>query len=266
MKTLVVTAHPDPRSLTHSLQDVAVRTLREQGHEVEISDLYAMKWKSEADFDDFADFAGHEEGTGPDGRPGPDFMRASGEAFASGRLGEDIRAEQRKLLAADLVLLHYPLWWFTMPAILKGWFDRVFTAGFAYGPGLPRYGEGPFTGKRAMVVTTTGGRESNYTARGVNGPMDDLLFPVNHGLLWFTGFQVLPPFVAHRAVDLTEERFAEIADRYRERLAGIETAEPLPYRPERGGDYDAGLQLRPGREAAGTTGFDLHRIHREDRG
>ncbi|MFF9199755.1 NAD(P)H-dependent oxidoreductase [Streptomyces sp. NPDC014779] len=265
MKTLIVTAHPDPRSLTHSLQDVAVRTLREQGHEVEISDLYAMKWKSEADFDDFAAFAGDEVRTGPDGRPGPDFMRASGEAFASGRLGEDIRAEQRKLLEADLVLLHYPLWWFTMPAILKGWFDRVFTAGFAYGPGLPRYGEGPFTGKRAMVVTTTGGRESNYTARGVNGPMDDLLFPVNHGLLWFTGFQVLPPFVAHRAVDLTEEQFAEMADRYRERLAGIETAEPLPYRPERGGDYDADLQLLPGREAAGATGFGLHRVHREER-
>ncbi|MEV6331195.1 NAD(P)H-dependent oxidoreductase [Streptomyces sp. NPDC051909] len=246
MKALIVHAHPDPHSLTTSLKDVAVETLLAQGHEVAVSDLYAMKWKSAADYDDF------------DAVTGPDFMRASGEAYASARLGEDIRAEQRKLQKADLVILHYPLWWFTMPAILKGWIDRVFTYGFAYGAEVPRYGEGPFAGKRAMVVTTAGGRESNYTARGVNGPMEDLLFPVNHGVLWFTGFQVLPPFVANRAVDLTEERFAELAERYRTRLAGIATAEPLPYRPERGGDYDDTLQLKPGRGAEGASGFGLH--------
>ncbi|MFI6880554.1 NAD(P)H-dependent oxidoreductase [Streptomyces sp. NPDC050400] len=246
MNVLIVHAHPDPNSLTGSLKDVAVRTLRDQGHEVVVSDLYAMKWKSEADYGDF------------DGITGPDFMRASGAAYTSDRLGADIRAEQRKLRDADLVILHYPLWWFTMPAILKGWIDRVFTFDFAYGPGVPRYGAGPFAGKRAMVVTTTGGRGSNYTGRGVNGSIGDLLFPLNHGVLWFTGFDVLEPFVAHRAVDLTGERFAELADAYRDRLTGLATAEPIPYRPERGGDYDDTLQLKPGHGADAAPGFGLH--------
>jgi NAD(P)H dehydrogenase (quinone) len=246
MKVLIVHAHPDPNSLTGSLKDLAVRTLRDHGHDVVVSDLYAMKWKSEADYGDFDDVTG------------PDFMHASGEAYRSARLSEDIRAEQRKLMDADLVILHYPLWWFTVPAILKGWIDRVFTHGFAYGPGVARYGDGPFAGKRAMVVTTAGGRESNYTGRGVNGPIEDLLFPINHGVLWFTGFQVLPPFVAHGAVELSAEHFAEMAELYQRRLAEVATTEPIPYRPERGGDYDDTLQLKPGHGAAGTSGFALH--------
>lgn len=246
MKVLIVYAHPDPKSLTGSLKDVAVRTLRDQGHEVAVSDLYAMKWKSEADFGDFDDVTG------------PDFMRASGDAYISAKLSEDIRAEQQKLMDADVVILHYPLWWFTVPAILKGWIDRVFSFNFAYGPDVPRYGDGPFSGKRAMVVTTAGGRASNYTDRGVNGPMTDLLFPINHGVLWFTGFQVLPPFVANRAVDLSEARFTELAGLYRRRLAGIGTTEPIPYRRERGGDYDDTLQLKPEHGMNGSSGFELH--------
>jgi NAD(P)H dehydrogenase (quinone) len=251
MNVLIVSAHPDPKSLTGSLKDVAVDALRADGHEVVVSDLYAMKWQAAADFTDFDDISG------------PDFMHASGAAYRSGRLTEDIRAEQQKLRDADLVVLQFPLWWFTMPAILKGWFDRVFTYDFAYGAGIPRYGAGPFVGKRAMVATTVGGRMGHYTERGVNGPIDDLLFPINHGLLSFTGFDVLPPFVEHSAVHLDEQRYAEIAERYRYRLATAFTAEPIPYRPESGGDYTGlthqdGSELVPGREAPGTSGFALH--------
>lgn len=69
-------------------------------------------------------------------------------------------------------------------AILKGWLDRVFAFGFAYGVGEhsdkrwgDRYGEGTLVGKRAMLIVTAGGWEEHYAARGVNGPIDDLLFP-----------------------------------------------------------------------------------------
>lgn len=251
MKALIVSAHPDARSLTAALKDLAVSTLRDQGHEVVVSDLYAMKWQSAADYTDFGDITG------------PDFMHASGAAYETGKLSADIRAEQQKLRDADLVVLLFPLWWFTVPAILKGWIDRVFTYNFAYGAALPRYGDGPLAGKRAMLATLTGGRAGHYTPRGVNGPIDDLLFPLNHGLLHFTGFDVLPPFAAHSAVHLTPEAYTAIADDFRQRLATAFTTDPLPYRAEADGDY-TGLtdphasELRPNLEPPGTTGFNLH--------
>lgn len=245
MKVLIVYAHPDPKSMTGSLKDLAVETLREQGHEVVLSDLYAMKWQAAADFTDF------------DEVDGTDFMTASGIAYNSDRLSQDIRAEQRKLLEADLVILQFPLWWFSMPAILKGWIDRVFTRDFAYGK-MPRYGNGPFEGKRALVATVTGGAARHYGERGVNGHIDDLLHHLQHGTLFFTGFAVLPPFVAHGVVHVDDDRFADIADGYRRRLTDIDSTEPIPYRAEAGGDYDDDNQLKPGVEASGTTGLALH--------
>ncbi len=251
MKALIVYAHPDPTSLTAALKELAITTLTDAGHDVTVSDLYAMRWQPAADYSDFDDITG------------PDLMHASGEAYRTGRLAEEIRAEQQKLLDADLVVLQFPLWWFTMPAILKGWVDRVFTYDFAYGATVPRYGAGPFVGKRALVATTVGGRSGHYTERGVNGPIEDLLFPINHGVLHFTGFQVLPPFVEHSAVHLDDDRFAGIADRYRERLAAAFTDAPIPYRPESGGDYAGvthqdGSELVAGLEVPGTSSFALH--------
>lgn len=214
-----------------------------------MSDLYAMGWKSQADTDDFGEV---EESN---------FMLASGEAHAAGTLSADIRAEQEKLLWADVVLLHFPLWWYSMPAILKGWVDRVFTCGFAYGAGakaLPRYGAGVLSGKRAMVVVSIGGREPSYSERGINGRIEDLLYPINHGILYYPGMDVLPSFPVYDTLRVDEQGFEEIADALRHRLSEIDTIEPIPYRSQAGGDYDRTLRLMPGRERAGATGFDLH--------
>ena len=103
-------------------------------------------------------------------------------------------AAQEKLKAADLVILQFPLWWFGLPAMLKGWVDRVMTMGFAYGAGR-RYDQGGLKGRRAMLALTTGGPEASYTERGINGPMERILFPIQHGMLYFCGLEVLPPFV-----------------------------------------------------------------------
>ena len=137
---LIVHAHPEPKSLTSALKDLAVETLTAQGHAVQISDLYAANWKAVADRDDFLDQAQ------PD-RLG--YAAESRHAFATGSQSSDVEAEQQKLLWADAVLLSFPMWWFGMPAILKGWVDRVFAYGFAYGVGThggerwgDRYGEG----------------------------------------------------------------------------------------------------------------------------
>ncbi len=96
-------------------------------HEVIVSDLYAMGWKAVYDAKDFPEC----KDSGP-----LNFDKASGEAYKTGTQAADIADEQRKLLWADVVILQFPMWWYGMPAILKGWVDRVFAYGFAYGVGV----------------------------------------------------------------------------------------------------------------------------------
>ncbi|MBH5128649.1 NAD(P)H-dependent oxidoreductase [Streptomyces sp. PU10] len=256
MKTLIVHAHPEPRSLNGSLKDLAVSTLEAAGHEVRVSDLYAMGWKAVVDAADYG-----EQATSP-----LRVVSNSGRAFEAGALTPDVAAEQEKLLWADTVIFQFPLWWYTMPAILKGWVDRVFTHRFAYGVGVhdatrygERFGEGTLRGRRAILSVTVGGPESHYTDRGINGPIEDLLFPIHHGILYYPGLEVLPPFVLHGADRLTEGGFEDAAKAWRERLLSLETTEPIAFRPQNLGDYDIpSLRLKQGLEAPGRQGFGLH--------
>ncbi|WP_341992772.1 NAD(P)H-dependent oxidoreductase [Azorhizobium sp. AG788] len=256
-KVLLVFAHPEPRSLNGALRDVAVRELEAQGREVKVSDLYADGWKASVDRADFPALA-------PDARLV--VAAASGEALTTGTLTPDVIAEQEKLLWADVLILQFPLWWFSMPAILKGWVERVYAYGFAYGVGEhsatrwgDRYGEGRLAGKRAMLMVTTGGWEAHYSARGVNGPIDDLLFPIHHGVLFYPGYAVLPPFVAYHTNRLDEAGFEALAEQLRERMRTLGTTAPLPFRTQNGGDYlIPSMTLRPDLGAPGATGFALH--------
>jgi NAD(P)H dehydrogenase (quinone) len=257
MKVLLVFAHPEPRSLNGALRDVAIEELEAQGHEVRVSDLYASRWKSEVDRGDF-----------PVLRPGERLVPvvASKSAFESNTLTDDVKAEIEKLRWADALILQFPLWWFSMPAILKGWVDRVFAYGFAYGVGEhsekrwgDRYGEGTLAGKRAMLIVTAGGWEEHYAPRGVNGPIEDLLFPINHGMLYYPGYDVLPPFVVYRVDRFDETAFKPVAESLRERMRTLATTPPIPYRKQNGGDYlIPSMQLRPGIGDSGVSGFALH--------
>ncbi len=257
MNVLIVFAHPEPRSLNSALRDIAVEELKMQGNAVEVSDLYRMGWKAQVDRGDFP------------GHPTDERLQvaaASSVAFASGELTEDVMAEQEKLLWADALILQFPLWWFSMPAILKGWVDRVFAYGFAYGVGEhsdrrwgDRYGEGRLAGKRAMLVVTTGGWADHYSARGINGAIDDLLFPINHGILYYPGYDVLPPFVTYRVDRLDASAFAGVAERLRQQMRTLAIAAPIRYRRQNAGDYTIpNLQLRPGLGNPQSSSFALH--------
>ncbi|PBB70122.1 NAD(P)H dehydrogenase [Mesorhizobium sp. WSM4312] len=253
MKVLLVFAHPESRSLSGALRDVATRELEAQGHEVRVSDLYADGWKSEVDRADFPSLE-------PDARLIP--VAASKKSFEANTLAADVQAEIEKLLWADTLILQFPLWWFAMPAILKGWVDRVFAYGFAYGVGEhrgDRYGEGTLVGKRAMLIVTAGGWEEHYTPRGINGPIDDLLFPINHGILYYPGYDVLPPFVVYKVDRLDETGFQPVAEQLRERMRTLPTTTPIPYRRQNGGDYlIPSMNLRPELGDPGANGFALH--------
>ncbi|MBQ0986979.1 NAD(P)H-dependent oxidoreductase [Streptomyces sp. F63] len=255
MRVLWIHAHPEPRSLSAALRDEGLRALRGLGHEHRQSDLYAMGWNPVVDR---RDFPGHE----PDRRL---LVSAASEAaHLSGRLSADIRAEQEKIRWADTLIVQFPLWWFGPPAILKGWFDRVFVKGFAYGVRdqedgrTLRYGDGGLAGRRAMAVVTTGGAAPAFGPRGVNGDLDSLLFPLHHGTFWYTGMAALPPFAVYGADRLDAAGYAAAAAGLRERLRTLPDTEPIPYRREAGGEYGEDLVLRPDIEP-GRTGPAVHR-------
>lgn len=257
MKVFIVFAHPEPQSLGGSLVRATVAELEAQGHEVQVSDLYAMHWKSQVDRSDFPKFPDDARLRVP---------RASGEATFTGTLTDDVKREQEKLMWADAVILQFPLWWYSMPAILKGWVDRVYSLGFAYGNGEhndrrwgDRYGEGKMLGKRAMVLVTIGGWREHYSARGICGPIDDLLFPITHGMLYYIGFDVLPSFVVFQSDRADEAAFNTAAGELRQRLRELPTTEPIPFRPQNGGEYEVPtLVLKPELEAASQSGFSIH--------
>lgn len=258
---LIVHAHPEPKSLTSALKDAAATTLASQGHAVQVSDLYASHWKAVADRSDFLEPARLERLS---------YLAESRHAYASRTQSRDIEDEQRKLLWADAVLFTFPLWWFSMPAILKGWVDRVFAYGFAYGVGVhggkrwgDRYGEGTLSGRRAMLAITIGGREAHYGARGVNGRLDDVLWPIQHGILFYPGLSVLPPFVIYQSERLTEGEWPAVADAYRQRIENLLTDDPIPFRTQNGGHYDEQQVLKPGL-GSGESGSRIHLVQPGD--
>lgn len=167
--------------MTRHLAETASEVLKTQGHEVMESDLYGMGCKAVFDDADFPVRANQDRLS---------FIEESGHAFSNGYQTPDVEEEQRKLLAADLVILVFPLWWFSMPAIMKGWVDRVWAFGLAYGyqgaGNTYRYGEGGFAGKRALLVVSVGSPEEDYSSRGINGSLEQLLFPITHGTFLFS--------------------------------------------------------------------------------
>jgi NAD(P)H dehydrogenase (quinone) len=235
MNCLIVYAHPEPASFNGALKDVAVRELERMGHSVVVSDLYRMGWNPALGP---ADFEG--------GRANADYLDLSREqehAFAAGTQHPAVAAEQAELQAADFVLLQFPLWWFSMPAILKGWVDRVLSRGFAYSAGR-KYETGHFRGKRAMLSITTGTASTLYEPNGIDGDLHHVLWPIHNGILAYTGFTVLPPFAAWMPARLSPQERQACLDAHAERLRGIERIEPLFFHPW--SDYDESQRLKPG--------------------
>jgi len=249
---LLVYAHPEPSSVTCHLVEIAIQNLEAQGHTVTLSNLYGMGWKAVFDQDDFPTRVNPERLS---------FIDESGHAYATASQTPDVEQEQAKLRAADAVILLFPLWWFGMPAIMKGWIDRVWAFGLAYGyqgaGNSYRYGEGGFAGKRAMLAVTVGGPEIDYSPRGINGPLEQLLFPITHGSLFFPGMQVLPTFAVYNTVRIDAERMARIESAWRMRLQDLFHAAPIAFRTQNGGDYPD-RHVLAGDVVPGKTGLEAH--------
>lgn len=178
MNVLIVYAHPEPKSLNGSIKDFYISYFEGNGHQVKISDLYAMKWKATADGSDFTTTNHQNERLY--------YMQSSGDAFANDTQTNDISQEQEKILWADMIIFQFPLWWFGMPAIMKGWVDRVFAFGFAYGTGEyggkywgNRYGDGTLKGKKLCYPLPSGGVNLNMKKPALTGILTTCYFPFN---------------------------------------------------------------------------------------
>lgn len=252
-RVLIVYAHPEPTSVTRQLAQVTVDTLEGQGHEVVQSDLYGMGWKAVFDGNDFPSRANPERLS---------FIMESANAYSSGQQTADVVEEQAKLSRADAVILLFPLWWFGVPAIMKGWIERVYAFGFGYGykdgTNSHRYGEGALKGKRALVAVCTGGPAADYGPRGINGSLDQLLFPLTHGALFYPGMDVLPTHAVYGAAHITTaEQVEAVKEAWRGRVKRLFEDSPIPFRPQNGGDYQDRHTLRED-VASGRSGLPAH--------
>lgn len=190
MNVLIVYAHPEPASFNAAMRDRARDALTRAGHEVVISDLYGEGFNPVAGRHDFLSAA-----------DGQVFHYQTEQAHAArhGSYAPDIMREQKRVADADLLILQFPLWWGGVPAILKGWGERVFSYGFGYADGL-RFDTGVFRGRRAMVSLTSGGTTARFGVGAAYGELErQVLWQIQHLGLEYMGYELEPPFVAYGA-------------------------------------------------------------------
>ncbi len=210
MNVLIIYAHPYPASLNAALKDRAVSVLEDMDHTVKVSDLYAMKFKAVLDQDDFPRRCNRE------------YFSIPGEQVAGVRNGilvPDIQTEIEKVRWADLLIFQFPIWWSSMPAILKGWIDRVFAQGFVVNLAEGKvYRDGLLSGKKAMISTTAGSPPEFYTEDGPHGDINHHLMSLWHNTFEFCGMEVVPTFYVFNAGVMDDLQFNAELERYEEYL------------------------------------------------
>ena len=198
----IVYCHPEPKSFVGAMARTAREALERAGWTVSLSDLYASGFDPVARAEDFS------ERSNPQHLVYPLEQR---HALETGTLSPDIARELEPVLESELLVLAFPVFWFSMPAMLKGWVDRVFLSGRFYG------------GRRAMVLTALGGREHMFGAGSVHGELSmGLLRHIQQGTLGYVGYAVHEPFIAYHVPYVTDEDRAQLLRSLGEQMAGID--------------------------------------------
>ncbi|MGB9927297.1 MAG: NAD(P)H-dependent oxidoreductase [Methanosarcina sp.] len=210
MKVLYVYAHPEPKSFNAALRDTALTALKEKGHEVKLSDLYAMEFDPILKVSDFPE------------RKNPDFFNPFFEAIKASKTGAfapDIKDEMEKVKWADLLIFQFPIWFTSIPAIMKGWIDRVLAPGFGFNPITnSAYETGLFKGKSTMLVITTGAPKEMYSEGGAHGDLNKHLESITHCVFEFMGMKVLPSYIIYEVSGISREKGAEELEKYRKKI------------------------------------------------
>jgi len=135
----------------------------------------------------------------------------------------DVINEQQALESASLVVLLHPVYWYSVPALLKHWFDKVLAFGWAYGDGGTA-----LRGKRCLWVPTTGGAEATYVEGGLHAHPFATYVPVIEQTARFCGMVWEPPYVIHGADDLDDVQLAEHAKAVALRLSILREQQTQP--------------------------------------
>jgi len=162
MRHLIVSAHPNKKSFNHAVVETYAMELRERKHRVGCRDLYATNFNPVMSARDLA-VIGH------------------------GKASKDIRDEQAAIRRADVLTFIAPLWWSGFPAMLKGYLDRVFCAGFAYVVKQGQYLPG-LSGKKGVIITTSAASKEELES---GGSLRALRTIYDEGLMEFTGMELV---------------------------------------------------------------------------
>ncbi len=218
MKVLIVHAHPESQSFCTEMMRRLKSGFEQQGHSVKVSDLHAKHFNPVASADDFSE------------RNNPDYLVYALEqrhALKNNTLPTDIAEELAMLKECDLLVLNFPLYWFSLPAVLKGWIDRVFLSGAVYG-GRNFYDRGLMKGKKAWLTFTLGGRDHMFGDEAVHGELNAMLKPVLRGTLGYAGFDVIEPFAAYHVPYISQEARVEMLGQFDRAIAQLDERAVLP--------------------------------------
>ncbi|RMH80373.1 MAG: flavodoxin family protein [Acidobacteria bacterium] len=188
---LIVYAHPNPKSFNHAIKDRVRQVLESKGH-VEVRDLYELSFNPILSSRDF-------------------------ETLLSGGVPLDIALEQDYIKKSELLVFVYPIWWTGMPAILKGYIDRVFSYGFAY---AERDGQlvGLLTDKKVIIINTLGASELDYVPSGME---ECLKKTTDLGVFNFCGMQVLKHIFLYSVPTVSHEERVNMLDRVQKELEEV---------------------------------------------
>jgi NAD(P)H dehydrogenase (quinone) len=213
MKVLYIYAHQEPKSFNAALKETALAALKEKGHEVKISDLYAMNFNPVLTESDFTE------------RKKTDIFKPFFEALQASKTGAfapDILDEMKKVKWADILIFQFPIYFTSMPAIMKGWIDRVLAPGFSFNPITKNtYETGLLKGKSAMIAATSGTPQELYVEGGVHGDMNRHLESITHCVFEFMGMKVLPSYIIYEVSSFSKEKGAEELEKYRKRISEL---------------------------------------------
>ena len=133
----------------------------------------------------------------------------------------DVEAEQSALAGAETVVWQHPMYWYSVPGLLKHWFDKVLARGWAYGPGGTA-----LQGKRCLWVTTTGGDDRAFHHSGMHAHRLEAFVPPVEQTARFCGMEWLEPLIVHGAHKVSEAELSAQGARYRGRLEHLLASQP----------------------------------------
>jgi len=199
---LLVTSHPYTQSFNFTLRTQAIELLNELGWHVNTSDLYQQGFNPILGPVDFPNISTSV----PLSLPKQQEIAHQQMLFS-----DDISCEQSKLLHADLLILQFPLWWGSYPAMLKGWIERVISRGYGYGS------NNLLSGKKVLLSVTTGGAndddEIEYYQKKIRELGDDVFS--------YAQMKVLKPIINHGPSHSNEKQRQDLLANSKQQLFSL---------------------------------------------